>query len=81
MMNVVINWPFHRRKVKGFTQCPDKRLVVADSFPGLSESFATGLPLHSTSFITMFSGLTCGMSQVKRVPMPKLRLTREEKWR
>ncbi len=28
--------------------------------PGLSESFATGLPLHSTSFMTMFSGFTGG---------------------
>lgn len=50
-------------------------------FPGLSESFATGLPLHSTSLITILSGLTCGRSQVKRVPIPKLSFTREAKWR
>ena len=48
--------------------------------PGLSESFATGLPLHSTNLITIFRVLP-GISQVRRVPIPKLNCTREEKWR
>lgn len=49
--------------------------------PWLSESFATGLPLHSTNLITIFRGFTSGISQVRRVPIPKLNCTREEKWR
>lgn len=72
---------FNRRQVERFAQGADEGLIVADSFPGLSESFATGLPLHSTSLITILSGLTCGRSQVKRVPIPKLSFTREAKWR
>jgi hypothetical protein len=59
-----------------------KVLVFSDNLDlGKAESFATGLPLHSTSFITIFSGFTCGISQVKRVPIPKLSFTREEKTR
>ncbi len=44
---------FNRRQVESLAQGADEGLIVADGFPGLSESFATGLPLHSTSLITI----------------------------
>ncbi len=49
---------FNMRKVERFAQRPNKRFIVADSFAGLSESFATGLPLHSTNLMTIFRGFT-----------------------
>lgn len=48
------------RKVERFAQRPNKRFIVADRFAGLSESFATGLPLHSTNLMTIFRGFTRG---------------------
>ena len=38
---------------------------------GLSDSLATGCPLHSTNFRTMFIGVM-PISLVKLVPIPKL---------
>ncbi|MFO6427229.1 hypothetical protein ACLBOM_23825 [Escherichia coli] len=51
------------RKVERFAQRPNKRFIVADSFARAVESFATGLPLHSTNLITIFRGFL-GISQV-----------------
>ena len=44
--------------------------------PGLSDNLATGLPLHSTSLITILSGVISGMLQVSRVPIPKIKRIR-----
>ncbi len=72
---------FNMRKVERFAQRPNKRFIVADSFARAVES------LRSNSTVTLYQlnhniqGFYLGISQVRRVPIPKLNCTREEKWR
>lgn len=71
---------FNRRQVERFAQGADEALSWQMVFPGCRRVSPPACRYIPTSLITM-SGLTCGRSQVKRVPIPKPSFTREAKWR
>lgn len=72
---------FNMRKVERFAQRPNKRFIVADSFARAVRKFRHRFTVTLYQLNDNIQGFYLGISQVRRVPIPKLNCTREEKWR
>ncbi len=76
-----VSWLFDRRQIEGFTQGTHEGFIVANRFTRAIGKFRYRLAVALHQLNNNIQRLNLGISQVKRVPIPKLRLTREEKWR
>ncbi len=76
-----INWLFNMRKVERFAQRPNKRFIVADRFARAVRKFRHRFTVTLYQLNDNIQRFYLGISQVRRVPIPKLNCTREEKWR
>lgn len=72
---------FNMRKVERFAQRPNKRFIMADSFARAVRKFRHRFTVTLYQLNHNIQGFYLGISQVRRVPIPKLNCTREEKWR
>ncbi len=78
---IILTGFFNMRKVERFAQRPNKRFIMADSFARAVRKFRHRFTVTLYQLNHNIQGFYLGISQVRRVPIPKLNCTREEKWR